>query len=73
MAVNVEDLSMADFLTLLRYGGKVPAAPEFDSIRMTPQEWAALFPAGVQPTAPTEEGEADAGQPADPTRTAAPV
>lgn len=71
MAVNVEELSMVDFLTLLRYEGKVPAGTEFDSIRMTPQEWAELFPAGVQHQ-PSEEGEADAGQP-DPARTTAQV
>jgi len=49
MAVDVESLSMPDFLALLRYEGNPPPGAEFDGIRMTPQEWAELFPGAVQP------------------------
>ena len=64
MAVDVESLSMPDFLALLRYEGNPPPGPEFDAIRMTPQEWAELFPGAVQHEEPTEEGgEVDAGHP----------
>ena len=74
MAVDIEKLSMPDFLALLRYEGHPPAGPEFDAIRMTPQEWAELFPGAVQHEEPTDEptvegGEADAGHP-EPTATA---
>jgi hypothetical protein len=48
MAVDIEKLSMPDFLALLRYEGKPPPGPEFDAIRMTPQEWDTLFPGAVQ-------------------------
>jgi hypothetical protein len=70
MAVDVEALSTTDFLALLRYEGKPPPGAEYDNIRMTPQEWAELFPGAVQheeptdePTAPTEGGEVDAEHP----------
>jgi hypothetical protein len=68
MAVDIEKLSMPDFLALLRYEGNPPPGPEFDAIRMTPQEWTALFPGTVQHEEPTEEpttegGERDAGHP----------
>jgi hypothetical protein len=63
MGVNVEELSMPDFLALLRYEGNPPPGKEFDIIRMTPQEWAELFPGAVQHAEPTEEGEVDAGHP----------
>jgi hypothetical protein len=74
MAVDVEKLSMPDFLALLRYEGNPPPGKEFDAIRMTPQEWDAMFPGAVQHE-PIEEGEADVREPepADPTRTPAPV
>jgi hypothetical protein len=55
MSVDVEKLSMTDFLALLRYEGKPPAGPEFDAIRMTPQEWTALFPGAAQHDQPPEE------------------
>jgi len=67
MAVDIESLSMPDFLTLLRYEGNPPPGPEFDAIRMTPQEWTALFPGAAQHAEPTEEpietGATDAGHP----------
>jgi hypothetical protein len=69
MTVDVESLNMPDFLALLRYEGKPPPGPEFDDIRMTPQEWGELFPGAVQHEQPTEEptapqgGEVDAGHP----------
>ena len=53
MSVNVDNLTMPDFLMLLRYEGHPPPDPEFDSIRMTPEEWAAAFPGLVQ----AQEGE----------------
>lgn len=61
MSVDVEKLSMPDFLALLRYEGKPPAGPEFDSIRMTPQEWGELFPGAVQHE--QEGAEVDVGDP----------
>jgi hypothetical protein len=67
MAVDVEALSMADFLALLRYEGKPPPGAEYDNIRMTPQEWAELFPGAVQHEEPADEpaegGEVDAEHP----------
>jgi hypothetical protein len=65
MAVDIEKLSMPDFLALLRYEGNPPPGPEFDAIRMTPQEWAEMFPGAVQHDQPVDEqgGEADAEHP----------
>ena len=69
MSVDIEQLSMPDFLALLRYEGNPPPGPEFDAIRMTPQEWTEMFPGAVQHEQPAEEpatgegGEADAGHP----------
>ena len=62
MTVDVESLSMPDFLALLRYEGNPPPGPEFDAIRMSPQEWAEMFPGATQPAEP-QEGEVDAGHP----------
>jgi hypothetical protein len=58
--VDIEKLSMPDFLALLRYEGNPPAGPEFDAIRMTPEEWQAMFPGAPQHE---QGGEADAGHP----------
>jgi hypothetical protein len=65
MSVDIESLTMPDLLTLLSYEGKVPPGPEFDDIRMSPQEWAALFPAAAahDATPAPEGGETDAGVP----------
>jgi hypothetical protein len=59
MAVDIESLSTPQFLELLRYEGNPPPGAEYDAIRMTPQEWAELFPGAVQ----HEGGGADAGVP----------
>lgn len=61
MAVDVTQLNMPDFLTLLGYEGNPPPGKEFDHLRMSRQEWAALFPPG--PSAPRREGGRDAGVP----------
>jgi hypothetical protein len=63
MSVDVAGLNMADFLALLRYEGKPPPGPEFDAIRMTPQQWGELFPGAVQHPEPPDEGVVDAGHP----------
>lgn len=55
MSVDIEKLSTPDFLALLRYEGNPPPGPEFDAIRMSPQEWAELFPGSVQHEQPVEE------------------
>lgn len=58
MSVDIEQLTMPDFLALLRYEGNPPPGPEFDAIRMTSSEWQAMFPG-----APRHEqgGEVDVG------------
>jgi hypothetical protein len=58
--VDIEKLSMPDFLALLRYEGNPPPGPEFDAIRMSPDEWSAMFPGASQHE---QGGEADAGHP----------
>lgn len=75
MSVDVDNMSMPDFLMLLRYEGKPPPGPEFDSIRMTPEEWAAAFPGLVKPEGDGEESDvadtAPAPEPAVPEPAAA--
>ena len=48
MAVEIEKLSMPDFLALLRYEGNPPPGQEFDHLRMTPEEWAGMFPSAPE-------------------------
>lgn len=57
MSVEIEKLSMPDFLALLRYEGDPPPGKEFDHLRMTPGEWDAMFP-------PVPQGGQDARVPA---------
>ena len=63
MAVEIEKLSMPDFLALLRYEGDPPPSKEFDHLRMTPEEWAAMFPPAPGGPAEPEEGAPDARVP----------
>jgi len=62
MTVDVESLTMPEFLMLLAWEGNPPDDPAFDNIRMTPEEWRTMFPGAVQQSAPdTETEETDAG------------
>lgn len=62
MAVDVESLTPVEFLMMLNYEGNPPGDPEFDKIRMTPQEWRTMFPSAV--VAPKEGPDASAEHPA---------
>src|SRR3954466_10969212 len=62
MTVDVESLTMPEFLMLLAWEGNPPDDPAFDNIRMTPEEWRTMFPGAVQQSAPdAETEETDAG------------
>jgi hypothetical protein len=64
MTVDVESLSAVEFLMLLHYEGNPPNDPDLDKIRMSPEEWRAMFPAAT--TEPTPEEMPDASPAATP-------
>jgi hypothetical protein len=65
MSVDVESLTMPDFLALLQYEGNPPPGPEFDNIRMTHEEWLEMFPhADDQPEESDDGAEVPTAEPA---------
>jgi hypothetical protein len=76
MAVDVESLTAVEFLMMLNYEGNPPNDPAFDKIRMTPEEWRAMFPSAVVSTEEVPDDGAAPAAPAadqDPAATEAPV